>query len=97
MLSLSQILTLIRIPDTLGNAILHYESTGKKASVVRRIDPLDSLLGGPSQELRPISHTSTSEIKIRLEYDDSIIGPESARAYLEHLRYHIESPDGLIN
>jgi hypothetical protein len=82
-----------RIPATVGEAILHYESPVDHPSPAPMTDILGELLGD-TVTMPPLKPTSTpSELKLRLEYDESVISPKSAAAYLEHVRYHLELPD----
>ena len=81
-----------RIPAIVGEAFLHYEPLVDKSSTVHADDALDSLLNETYGRRHLVTTESNSEIKIRLEYDDVVISPESAEAYLEHLKRHMESP-----
>jgi hypothetical protein len=86
-----------RTPPTLGKTVLRFEpiETEKRHSSPRAdvFDVLDVLLGRAPRHTSPSKSTSSSEnVRMHLEYDDTMVNLKSAAAYLERLRFHIESP-----
>lgn len=83
-----------RTPPTLGKTLLRFEpvETDNRHSLPSA-DVFDVLLGHAPRHRAPTKSTLSSEnVRMRLEYDDTMVNPESAAAYLERLRFHIESP-----
>ena len=89
-----------RVSNILGKAVLHFqpgESTPDPPPP--SIDPFDTLLGlSPSvKSLNTTKSNVLSEgVRLRLEYDDAIIGIDAATAYLARFQHHLEFPNQLI-
>jgi hypothetical protein len=63
------------------------------------VDPFDALLDlNPSiKSLKAAkSKASSQDVRVRLEYDDAIIGTDAAAAYLAQFQHHLEFPNQLI-
>jgi hypothetical protein len=86
------------VKDVKGKAVLHFEpveTTSRKGS---SSDVFDYLLGLPqAKPAQPIPTTSSQQnVKVRLEYDDTIIASEAAIAYLSRFQHHLEFPTELV-
>ena len=90
-----------RTPPTLGKSIIRFEPReNERRTCSLETDIFDALLGhapfrrGPAEIA---TRKSCSEhVWMRLDFDDAVVSPESAAAYLERLSFHIESPELII-
>jgi hypothetical protein len=89
----------IRVENIIGKAILHIEpATARERPRAGSSDIFDSLLGldtSPPKRAAPVP-SSSGEVKIRLEYDDTTIASEAAVDYLARLQHHLEYPSQLV-
>jgi len=90
-----------RTPPTLGKSTVRFEPMEKERRICSlETDIFDALLGHAPLR-RGLAEVATlkscvENVWMRLDFDDTIISPESAATYLERLSFHIESPELII-
>ena len=87
---------LVRVQNIVGQAIVHLEPLETKVDRSSKLEVFDDLIGAALdvKTSRPVSSKSGASpvVRVRLEYDDAVIGSHTAAAYLSRLQHHLEHP-----